>query len=78
MTRATNDQKTMRVNGARMRMLREKRGYTQGQLAAHSGVSQGHISNMERGHTPTSLSDTLLRLAKKTAHQRQLSRRRFG
>jgi transcriptional regulator with XRE-family HTH domain len=38
-----------RVGGA-VRLLRQRRGWTQGELAARSGVSDSTISRMERGH----------------------------
>jgi transcriptional regulator with XRE-family HTH domain len=50
------------VFGARLRELRQKRGLTQIDLAAESGLAGPYISDMERGLKVPSLT-TLLRLA---------------
>jgi transcriptional regulator with XRE-family HTH domain len=39
----------MRFNGRALKDIREKRGLTQEQLAARSGVTVGTISQLERG-----------------------------
>ena len=53
------------IVGARVRQLRDRVGFTQGQLATYSGTSQATISNIERGFQNTVSSAILLRLAKK-------------
>ena len=35
--------------GAQLRVLREARGWTQGQLAEHAGVSKANVANLEQG-----------------------------
>lgn len=39
----------MRLNPEALVTIRERTGYSQAELARQSGVSQGHISEMERG-----------------------------
>lgn len=41
--------------GKRIRAEREKRGWTMSTLAAKSGISDSHISSIERGHTEFSV-----------------------
>jgi transcriptional regulator with XRE-family HTH domain len=50
------------VFGQHLRELRQKYGMTQQQLAAATGLTEGYISNMERGQKVPSLT-TVLRLA---------------
>jgi len=50
------------VFGRRLRELREKYGVTQKQLSIATGLTEGYISNMERGLKVPSLT-TILRLA---------------
>ncbi len=50
------------VFGRRLRELRQKRGVTQEQLSASTGLTEGYISNMERGLKVPSLT-TILRIA---------------
>jgi transcriptional regulator with XRE-family HTH domain len=50
------------VFGRRLRELRQKYGVTQEQLSAATGLTEGYISNMERGLKVPSLT-TILRLA---------------
>jgi len=50
------------VFGKRLRELRQKYGVTQQQLAVATGLTEGYISNMERGQKVPSLT-TILRLA---------------
>ena len=50
------------VFGQRLRELRQKYGVTQQQLSAATGLTEGYISNMERGQKVPSLT-TILRLA---------------
>jgi transcriptional regulator with XRE-family HTH domain len=50
------------VFGRRLRELRQKHGVTQQQLSAATGLTEGYISNMERGLKVPSLT-TILRLA---------------
>jgi transcriptional regulator with XRE-family HTH domain len=50
------------VFGQRLRELRQKYGVTQQQLSVATGLTEGYISNMERGQKVPSLT-TLLRLA---------------
>jgi len=50
------------VFGARLRDLRQKRRFTQGDVAERSGMSVPYISDMERGLKVPSLT-TVLRLA---------------
>jgi transcriptional regulator with XRE-family HTH domain len=50
------------VFGRRLRELRQKYGVTQQQLSVSTGLTEGYISNMERGLKVPSLT-TILRLA---------------
>ena len=50
------------VFGRRLRELRQKYGVTQQQLSVATGLTEGYISNMERGLKVPSLT-TILRLA---------------
>jgi len=50
------------VFGRRLRELRQKYGVTQQQLSIATGLTEGYISNMERGLKVPSLT-TILRLA---------------
>ena len=50
------------VFGRRLRELRQKYGVTQQQLSIATGLTEGYISNMERGLKVPSLT-TVLRLA---------------
>ncbi|HEV7427376.1 MAG TPA: helix-turn-helix transcriptional regulator [Thermoanaerobaculia bacterium] len=50
------------VFGRRLRELRQKYGVTQQQLSVATGLTEGYISNMERGIKVPSLT-TVLRLA---------------
>lgn len=50
------------VFGRRLRELRQKYGVTQEQLSLSTGLTEGYISNMERGLKVPSLT-TVLRLA---------------
>jgi transcriptional regulator with XRE-family HTH domain len=50
------------VFGRRLRELRQKYGLTQQQLSIATGLTEGYISNMERGQKVPSLT-TILRLA---------------
>lgn len=52
------------VNGRRVRLLREERGWSQGELARRAGVSQGHLSNIERGVRRDTQIVTAARIAK--------------
>lgn len=49
--------------GTRLRQTRKARGWTQLQLEAASGVDQGIITNIERGHTPNPTAQTMQKLA---------------
>lgn len=46
-----------------VREARHRKGWTQEQLEAESGVSQAVISNIERGETPDPASSTVMKLA---------------
>jgi len=35
--------------GKRIRALRKQKGWTQADMAAHLGLSRGHLSDLERG-----------------------------
>ena len=50
------------VFGRRLRELRQKYGVTQQQLSVATGLTEGYVSNMERGLKVPSLT-TILRLA---------------
>ena len=52
----------MSFSGLRVRFWRHRRGLTQGELAIRLGVTQAHLSRMERGVRliPSSLEDGLL------------------
>jgi len=58
----TNVQPEGEVFGRRLRELRQKYGVTQQQLSIATGLTEGYISNMERGLKVPSLT-TILRLA---------------
>lgn len=58
----TNVQPEGEVFGRRLRELRQKYGRTQQQLSAATGLTEGYISNMERGLKVPSLT-TILRIA---------------
>lgn len=58
----TQVQAEAEVFGQRLRELRQKYGVTQQQLSAGTGLTEGYISNMERGQKVPSLT-TILRLA---------------
>jgi transcriptional regulator with XRE-family HTH domain len=58
----TNVQAEGEVFGRRLRELRQKYGVTQQQLSVATGLTEGYISNMERGLKVPSLT-TILRLA---------------
>lgn len=61
--------------GARVRMLRQQRGWSQEQLAEHSGVDRRTIQRIEaREHEPS--ADTVAGLAR--AFGTELSKLRFG
>ena len=45
--------------GKRIKELRVKNNYTQGQLAKATGLSPAHISNIETAHTKVSLSSVI-------------------
>jgi transcriptional regulator with XRE-family HTH domain len=50
------------VFGHRLRELRQRYSFTQEQLSAATGLTEGYISNMERGLKVPSLT-TILRIA---------------
>lgn len=41
--------------GKRIRMLRQRQGYTQGEFAAKAGLNPGNYGKLERGQTNVSL-----------------------
>jgi len=49
--------------GDRIRQLREESGFTQGQLAHGSAVSQGYLSQLENGEVKNPSAAVLLRVA---------------
>jgi transcriptional regulator with XRE-family HTH domain len=49
--------------GDKIRQLREMSGLTQGQLASHSAVSQGYLSQLENGEVKNPSAAVLLRIA---------------
>ncbi len=49
--------------GDRIRELREEFGLTQGQLATHSAVSQGYLSQLENGEVKNPSAAVVLRVA---------------
>ena len=49
--------------GSSLRRLREERGWSQGQLAVHSGVQQSHLSKIERDVHDTINARVLARIA---------------
>ena len=49
--------------GARVKAEREQRGWTQRDLAAHSGVNQSYISQLERGERKRAGAEILQRIA---------------
>lgn len=53
----------VRVDGERLRALRLERGLTQEELEALSGVTQGHLTKLERGLRPWASAITLAKLA---------------
>jgi transcriptional regulator with XRE-family HTH domain len=48
----------------RIREARQQRGWTQAQLAEHSGITLGYIKQLEGGHKPNPTQDTLHKLAR--------------
>jgi transcriptional regulator with XRE-family HTH domain len=62
MTQMTHVQAEGEVVEQRLRELRQKYGVTQQQLSVATGLTEGYISNMERGQKVPSLT-TILRLA---------------
>jgi transcriptional regulator with XRE-family HTH domain len=40
----------VQVNPVALRTIRELAGFSQAELSRRSGISQGHISQIERGH----------------------------
>jgi transcriptional regulator with XRE-family HTH domain len=54
----------MSVLGSRLRELRKKAGFTQGQLVEYSGVSQSSLSDIERGKIAPKTLDAIATLAK--------------
>jgi transcriptional regulator with XRE-family HTH domain len=58
----THVQAEGKVFGLRLRELRQQYGVTQQQLSVATGLTEGYISNMERGQKVPSLT-TILRLA---------------
>ena len=49
--------------GTTLRRLRDERGWSQGQLAVHSGVDQSHLSKIERDVHETINARVLARIA---------------
>lgn len=45
----------MKISGATLRALRELAGYSQAELGRVSGVSQGHISDLEAAEGPSEI-----------------------
>lgn len=54
----------MSTIGERVRALRKKRGYSQVELAALAGITQGSLSLIERNETEMPAGDTLAGLCK--------------
>ena len=54
----------VRIDGPRLRLIREMRGLTQGQLAVKSGVAQGNISRWESGERKNAKISTIGKLAR--------------
>jgi transcriptional regulator with XRE-family HTH domain len=48
----------------KLRMLRERRGYSQRRLASVSGLTQAHICNLERGYVLDPKMTTIRQLAR--------------
>jgi transcriptional regulator with XRE-family HTH domain len=44
-----DDQRLMRLDGPRLRYLREQRGFSQVQCAARASISKSYLSMLERG-----------------------------
>ncbi len=55
--------KEYKINGLKLKELRESKDLTQGQLAIKSGLRQSHISRMEQGLRPNATLTTLGKLA---------------
>lgn len=53
----------MSTIGDRLRQARKQHKWTQQELERQSGVDQGIITNIERGHTPNPTVQTLQKLA---------------
>lgn len=51
--------------GERLKLLREARGWTQGQLAEYAGVTRSWLSNVESGEIDNPRADLLLRVARR-------------
>lgn len=45
----------MQISGPTLKALRELAGYSQAELSRQSGVSQGHISDLEAAEAPSTI-----------------------
>ena len=54
----------IRIDGTKIRALRNKRRWTQKQLAMESGVDQSIISNLENNAKPSARIDTMVALGR--------------
>ena len=54
----------MTLFGARLRGIREQRGWTQGELELSSGIRRAHISRLETGQRKNPSATLVARLAK--------------
>lgn len=55
-------EKVRKTVASKVRALRKGRGFTQAELAARLGLSQGHLSELERGHGSFTAEQLLLML----------------
>jgi transcriptional regulator with XRE-family HTH domain len=63
MPRVSKNSGLYRVQGHRIRQMRERQGYDQMTLAYHAGVTQGHLSNIENGKVSSVGTEALVRLS---------------
>jgi transcriptional regulator with XRE-family HTH domain len=56
MTLSTGDERTLETLGTRLRQLRTDRGWTLGELATRTALSQAHLSRIESGERQPSLA----------------------
>jgi transcriptional regulator with XRE-family HTH domain len=66
-TASTFQLEEIQIDGARIRALRQARGWTQKELLFNSGVDQSAISNLESGRQKGASTETMVALARALA-----------